>query len=140
MRKLGRFDFIKTENIVPIHKTYVWKYEQGYNGQIKELKFNIWPYLLEEKLEVQSLTKKMTALSNGTESEKEQSLEMANEIINKAAYYILKKEDKDVSMETVEKIPTDVKNELMLTALEFEGFTREQMDDAAKKAINVLQK
>jgi len=138
---MGKYDFIKTEHVVPVKKTYDWTYEIGYGGETKTISINVYPYTVEEKLELQTATKKAQDLMKSTVAENnEKGAQELQEITDKSAWYILKKDSDDVQLETVKKLPTEVKTDIMYMALEFEGFKRETLEAQSKKAVDELQK
>ncbi len=138
---MSKYEFIKTQHIVPVKKTYKWTYEVGYNGESKSLDINVYPYTVEEKLELQTATKQaQLKLKNSEITIKEQGGRELQEVADRSALYILKKEDETITIEQIQKMPAEVKTDLMYLALEFEGFKRDDLEGQSKKVVDEFQK
>jgi len=134
--RIGKYDFIKTENIVSVHKLLKLEYEKDYSGQKQELLVKVYPYTVEEKLELTNLNKKLQKLLK-QDNYDEKEVEILNEeIMIKSALYVLKKDDPSVDEEIVKKMPKDWRIKLSYKALEFEGFEEDQLKKLSKKEID----
>lgn len=133
---MGKYDFINTANIVPLPKTLVYKYQDGYEGMEKEITFKIYPYTVEEKLEMQNKNKLIRGhLDTKTEEGTTKANKLLEELGYTSAYYVLKKEDKDIKMETIKKLPISLIDEIAFKALEFEGITKDSIKEQSKKEL-----
>jgi len=131
---MGKYEFIKNKNIVSVHKTLKLSYEEDFNGETKEIEVRIYPYTVEEKLEISNMAEEAQALSK---SENKEDIEKAKKLYDRiatlSAYYILKKDDKDIDEETVNKMPNEWLNQIATKALEFEGITKDKLESNQKK-------
>jgi len=133
---MGKYDFISTANIVPLPKKLVYKYQEGYDGEEKEITFNIYPYTVKEKLEMQEKNKLIKQfMDSNTEDDSKQATKLLEELGYTSAYYVLKKEDKDITMDIIKKLPLDLIDEIAFKALEFEGITKESIKEHTKKEL-----
>lgn len=131
---MGKYDFIKTENIVSVHKVLKLEYEAGYSGSKKELIVKVYPYTVEEKLNLANLNEQLKAAKTDEEIKS-----YSEELNIKSALYVLQKDDEEADEEVVKKLPAEWINKLTYKALEFEGFEENQLKDLAKKEIGKSQ-
>ena len=135
---MGKYDFIKTENIVSVHKLLKLEYEKNFTGEKQELLVKVYPYTVAEKLELTNLNNRAQELINDKNADPAEVDSISNELNHKSAYFILKKDDANIDMETVSKIPKEWINKLIYKALEFEGLTEDQLNSLSKKEIDKL--
>jgi hypothetical protein len=133
---MGKYDFIRKDGVVPVRKKLVLQYEENYGGEIKDFEVNVYPYTVEEKLTLQTLADEAGKLIEGTPEQQKIAGEKYKEYNKLAVYYVLKKDDPEVSEDIIDNIPSDWVNEIVYTALEFEGISKEAMKEKAKKAIS----
>ena len=135
---MGKYDFIKTENIVSVHKLLKLEYEKEYTGEKQELLVKVYPYTVQEKLELSNLNDALKKLLDDDNADAKE-VELLNEELNyKSAFYILRKDDKEITEDIIKKLPKDWINKLVYKTLEFEGFTEEQLNSLSKKEIDKL--
>ena len=133
---MGKYEFIKTGNLVPVHKELIIDYENGYNGAVKQLIFKIYPFTVKEKTMLQQSNAEGTKLLEKEET-REQGEKLITDATYDATYVILKKDDPEVDIETVKQIPFVWLNKIIYKALEFEGVTEKQIKDiTSKKALD----
>ena len=130
---MSKYEFIKTSNIVSQAKTLTLKYDQDYSGELKTLDVNVYPYTVEEKLHLQNMHKESEKLT------KEGNIEEANKkqeaATYESAFMVFKKDDKEVTLEIVKKMPTDWLTKVIYKALEFEGVTEKQIEAQLTKKL-----
>lgn len=131
---MSKYAFIKDTNIVPVHKTLKLTYEEDYSGESKTLEVNIYPYTVEEKLYIKNVSEEATVL---LKSENKEDVEAGNKKSEENLYHsslvILKKDDKDITLDIIKKMPVTWLNEIIMSALEFEGIDRKELEKLAEK-------
>lgn len=133
---MSKYEFLKSESIIPLHKTLSLEYEKGYNGELKTVEFNVYPFTVKEKLEIQNMyNKAKKLLESKSKKDKEDGIELSKDIDDKSTYFILRKDDPETTMDIVKKLPIKWKEKLMLKAMEFEGVSPEDAI-AQKKEVN----
>lgn len=137
---MGKYDFIKDKNIVAVHKNLSLEYESDYSGKTETIDIRVYPYTVEEKLKFKNKNDEGSKLMESSdENEKKQGTDMIQEATYEAVFDVLKKDDKDVTLEHVKKMPEAWLDKIIFKALEFEGITEEQIkEQTSKKDLNKL--
>lgn len=113
----------------PSSKTITFTAEK--NGEPINIDFYVYPFTVKEKIELQKLQKD---LKNKSEDEKDKaSLDMMRKII----YMILSKSINDLSIKDVDSIPHIWYDDLISAALEFEGISKDKIDQFKKKEMDL---
>ncbi len=135
---MSKYDFIKDKNIVPVHKKLVLKYEADYSGNEQELEINVYPFTVKEKLQFKNESTEATKLmkSKNVISKKSGEELMLTATYN-SVFAVLKKDDKDITIDIVKKMPDSWYDKIIFKSLEFEGITEEQIK-SSKKEVNTL--
>ena len=137
---MGKFEFIKTKNIVPVAKKIKLQYEEDYRGEVKEIEIKVYPYTVGEKLELQNLYKQIEELKDQLKNDNDPKLiELYEDLTYRSAFFILKKNDPTLVEEDMKKFPKEWLQPLTYKVLEFEGIDEETIKERTKKAINEAQ-
>jgi len=114
-------------NITPVGVNVNLKYEEGYNGDEKELTIRVYPLTVEEKISLQERSDKLNKLLRVKERSDEQEaemLELNNDINLDYAYYTTKKVVPDITREFIkETFPKIWFNQIFKATLEAEGIS-----------------
>lgn len=130
---MGKYEFIKTANIVPIRKVLELEYEDGYGGEIKKLKINVYPFTVEEKITYKNMEEEIKLLKDSEdEKNKKLSVSMSEDLSYQMCYDIIKKDDKEATLEIIKKFPINWISEIIFKALEFEGVSKEDIEKVTK--------
>jgi len=136
---MSKYDFIKSRNIVPVHKVYTWEYEVDYEGKVEKLEMKIYPFTVEEKLKIQTMSEDGSKLyKSKNPEERARGEKMLADSAELSALTILKKDDPEITAETIARLPSYVKTDIFYMALEFEGIKREVIEEKVKKEISEL--
>ena len=136
---MGKYDFIKDKHIVPVHKNLSLEYEADYNGKTETIDVRVYPYTVEEKLKFKNKNDEGSKLMESKdEKEKEHGIDLVQEATYEAVFDVLKKDDNEITLDHIKKMPESWLDKIIFKALEFEGITEEQIKDKSKKDFNKL--
>lgn len=114
--------------ISPVAKKKIFKAEKD-NEEI-DIVFYIYPFTTNEKIQLQQFGKEIKAL------EKEKSTEASEKVLDytyRSVLMVLKKSVENITIEDIKTLPTSWFDEIISTALEFEGINKETFNE--KKEI-----
>ena len=124
-----RLDELK--GISPAAKRLILEVEK--DGEADSITLNIYPYTVQDKIEIENMDKELKKKKAGTKEYEDYSKYITENIV----YIILKKTIEDISLSDIKtNIPPIWYEPIIQKCLEFEGVTQEKFEEFKKKQLD----